>query len=153
MRLLHKLLACGILVGPGLVATPAHADDRSDVEAATAKWVDAFNRKSVRDIVALYAPDAVLFGTVSPVIRDQPALVQDYFKDLPSLANAMITVGDHRVQLFGDIAVSTGFYTRTAQQDGATVRNPARFTFVYARRNGQWLIVNHHSSALPEAQP
>lgn len=153
MRLLRTVLAGGMLATMVLGATPALADDRSDVEAATAKWVDAFNRKSTRDIVTLYAPDAVLFGTVSPVIRDQPALVQDYFKDLPSLGNAVISVGEHRVQLFGDIAVSTGFYTRTAQQDGTTVRNPARFTFVYAKRNGQWLIVNHHSSALPETQP
>jgi len=39
------------------------ADDRTEVEAATARWIDAFNRKSSVDIVALYADDAVFFGT------------------------------------------------------------------------------------------
>jgi uncharacterized protein (TIGR02246 family) len=141
-----------VLLGAWLLLTalPAPADDRADVEAATARWIDAFNRKSSRDIVALYAPDAVLFGTSSPVLRDKPALVADYFKDIASLGNATISVGEHRVQLFGNVAINTGFYTRVSQQDGKAVSNPARFSFVYEKRGGQWLIVNHHSSALPQ---
>lgn len=138
------LLACLLATGT------AGADDRSDVEAATARWIDAFNRKSSRDIVALYATDAVFFGTSSPLLRDKPELVRDYFKDLPSLGDAVITLEDHRVQLYGSIAISTGFYTRSAKSaDGQTVRNPARFSFVYQKRGNQWLIVSHHSSALP----
>ena len=111
--------------------------------------VDAFNHKSLPDIVALYAKDAVLFGTVSPVLRDSPELVLDYFATLPSLGDAVITVGDHRVQAFGNIAISTGYYTRSSTQDGKPVQHPARFTFVYEKRGKQWLIVNHHSSVLP----
>jgi uncharacterized protein (TIGR02246 family) len=121
----------------------------AEIDAATQRWISAFNRKSSADIVALYAKDAVFFGTSSPVLRDKPELVQDYFKSLPSLGDATISLGEHRVQVFGDIAVSTGFYTRSAIEDGKTVSNPARFTFVYAKRDGHWLIVNHHSSALP----
>jgi len=133
-----------------IAALPAPANDKADVEAATARWIDAFNRKSSRDIVALYAPDAVFFGTSSPVLRDKPELVRDYFKDLAALGNATIVVEEHRVQLFGHVAINSGFYTRISQQDGKSVRNPARFSFVYEKRGGQWLIVNHHSSALPQ---
>jgi uncharacterized protein (TIGR02246 family) len=140
-----RILALALL----LAATVARADAVSDVKAATAKWVDAFNRKSATDIVALYAKDAVFFGTSSPVLRDSPELVQDYFKSLPTLGDAVITVSDSRVQVYGNVAVHTGFYTRSSAQDGKQVRNPARFTFVYEQRNGQWVLVNHHSSALP----
>jgi uncharacterized protein (TIGR02246 family) len=137
-----------------LLAAPAFASDKTDVEAATGKWIDAFNRKSTRDIVALYAPDAVFFGTSSPLLRDKPELVRDYFKDLSGLGDAVISMEEHRVQVFGKVAINTGFYTRSAQQpDGKTVRNPARFSFVYEKRGGKWLIVNHHSSALPQPQP
>jgi uncharacterized protein (TIGR02246 family) len=153
MNGVRTILASAMLAASMLTTAPACADDRADVEAATNRWVDAFNRKSTREIVSLYAADAVLFGTSSPVLRDQPGLIGDYFKDLPALGDAVITVEDHRVQLFGDIAISTGFYTRSSKQDGETVRNPARFTFVYQKRNGTWLILNHHSSALPQAQP
>ena len=130
-------------------AAPAMADAVADVDAATAQWISAFNRKSTADIVALYAKDAVFFGTSSPLLRDKPELVQDYFKALPSMGDATIALGEHRVQLFGDTAISTGFYTRTAVEQGKTVTSPARFSFVYAKRGGRWLIVNHHSSVLP----
>lgn len=130
-------------------ARPAWADDTADINAATAQWISAFNRKSSTDIVALYAPDAVFFGTSSPLLRDKPALVQDYFKSLATLGDSTIALGEHRVQLYGRTAISTGFYTRSSLQDGKVVTNPARFSFVYAKRKGRWLIVNHHSSALP----
>jgi uncharacterized protein (TIGR02246 family) len=146
---MKTLIAALALLMTGL-PLPAMADDRSDVAAATARWIDAFNRKSSRDIVALYAPDAVFFGTSSPVLRDRPELVADYFKGLATLGDSVISVGDHRVQVFGRVAINTGFYTRTSVQDGKQVQNPARFSFVYEKRGGQWLIVNHHSSAFPQ---
>jgi hypothetical protein len=111
--------------------------------------VDAFNRKDAVAIVALYVPDAILFGTSSPVLRDTPALIGDYFRTLPDLGDAVITVGADRVQLLGGTAVHTGYYTRSAAREGQLVQNPARFTFVYAWRDGRWRILNHHSSALP----
>jgi uncharacterized protein (TIGR02246 family) len=125
------------------------ADTTQDVEAATQQWVAAFNRKSTAEIVALYAQDAVFFGTTSPVLRDTPELIRDYFKSLPTLGDSTIAVGDHRIQVFGDVAINTGFYTRSSTVNGQVVHNPARFTFVYQLRQGKWMIVEHHSSSVP----
>ncbi len=144
-----KSLWIALALLPTLLPPAAKADDKAEVEAATARWIDAFNRKSTADIVALYAPDAVFFGTSSSVLRDRPELVREYFGNLPAQGNATISLGDHRVQLFGRLAINTGYYTRTTQQEGREVKNPARFTFVYEKRQGRWLIVNHHSSAFP----
>ncbi|MET0291702.1 MAG: nuclear transport factor 2 family protein [Steroidobacteraceae bacterium] len=130
----------------------AQADARTDVEAATAKWIDAFNRKSATEIVKLYAPEAVFLGTSSPVLRDSPALVAEYFRSLATLGDATNAVGDHRVQVYGDIAINSGYYTLTRRENGATAQSPARFSFVYQKRGDQWLIVSHHSSALPAAR-
>jgi uncharacterized protein (TIGR02246 family) len=141
------ITALGLLL---LGAAPAtFADARADVEAATARWIDAFNRKSTADIVKLYAPDAVFLGTSSPVIRDTPALVEEYFRSLATLGDATNAVGEHRVQLYGDIAINSGYYTLTRTADGKTTQSPARFSFVYQKRGGRWLIVSHHSSAMP----
>jgi uncharacterized protein (TIGR02246 family) len=138
------LLTCGLLP-----LAPARADDKDDVEAATQRWITAFNAKDQAGIAALYATDAVFQGTSSGVIRDTPALVKEYFKSLATLGDQRMATGDHRVQVYGDIAINSGYYTRSGTVDGKPVEGRARFSFVYARRNGQWLIVNHHSSSVP----
>ncbi|RYG66251.1 DUF4440 domain-containing protein, partial [bacterium] len=75
---------------------------------------------------------------------------REYFEGLKRLgADARQVLGDHRVQLMGDTAVSSGFYALHRLQDGKPTESPARFTFVYQRRAGRWVIVTHHSSALP----
>ena len=146
---MRRLLVLLLLAVPAVLNAAVPPDATADVEAATQRWISAFNRKSTDEIVALYAPDAVFQGTSSPVIRDSPALVRDYFKGLANLGNSTMATGEHRVQLFGDIAINSGYYTRTSTDNGKTTENRARFTFVYARRNGTWLIVAHHSSAFP----
>jgi uncharacterized protein (TIGR02246 family) len=147
----HRITAPLALMSALIVSAPVMADTAKDVEATTQQWITAFNRKSAVDIVALYAKDAVFFGTTSPILRDTPELVRDYFKSIGDTGNSTISMGEHRVQVFGDVAINTGFYTRTALQDGKEVKNPARFTFVYQLRQGKWMIVEHHSSVLPSA--
>lgn len=148
IRMPNAFAAVSLALCLGLL-TAARADERSDVEAATQRWITAFNAKDQAGIAALYAPDAVFQGTSSGVIRDTPALVKEYFKSLVSLGDQRMATGDHRVQIYGDIAINSGYYTRSGTQDGKPVEARARFSFVYARRNGQWLIVNHHSSSVP----
>jgi uncharacterized protein (TIGR02246 family) len=143
------LVAFALALACSLVSTPLRADTQADVEAATQQWISAFNRKDAKEIVALYAKDAVFFGTSSPLLRDNPERVWDYFKGIANLGDSTIATGDHRVQVLGNVAINTGFYTRTSTQNGKSVQNPARFTFVYQLREGKWMIVNHHSSALP----
>ncbi len=133
-----------------LACTRASADTVADVEAATQQWIAAFNRHSATEIVGLYAKDAVFFGTSSPVLRDTPELVWDYFKNIAAQGDATISLGEHRVQVFGKIAVNTGYYIRKTVQAGQIVENPARFTFVYQLRGGKWMIVEHHSSVPPQ---
>jgi hypothetical protein len=47
-------------------------------------------------------------------------------------------------------AINTGLYTFTLTQNGVQQQVHARYTFVYQRTSGEWLIVNHHSSLVPE---
>lgn len=133
-----------------LLLTPFSANASDDVKAAIDSWVGAFNQKDAKEIVALYADDAVFFGTTSPVLRDSPELVWDYFKGLSDLGDSTISVGGHRIQTFNDVAINTGYYSRHYTVDGKEKSDHARFTFVYHKRDGNWMIVEHHSSALPE---
>jgi uncharacterized protein (TIGR02246 family) len=104
----------------------------------------------IQRVVALYDSDAVLWGTRSPKLRDTPATVRDYFTILNSVpATYKAVLGEQRVRLYGDMAINTGTYTFSEVRDGKEVVRPARFSFVYRKHDGRWLIVDHHSSAVP----
>ena len=141
------VLALVSLMAP--VVTLAAPQD--DVTAAMRAWAEAYNSRDPQKIQALYAPDAVFWGTSSPTLRDTPVLIGEYFKNSPSQPNARVELGDFKVRVWGDTAASTGSYTFTDMRDGQTVRRPARFSFVFHKQNGRWMIVDHHSSSVPAA--
>jgi uncharacterized protein (TIGR02246 family) len=149
MRYLPVLFASLVLI---LSSVTAQAGSSEDVAAATQAWADAFNAHDLEKILGLYDTEAVLWGTVSPTLRDTPATIRDYFKGLPNQpAEVKVALGEQRTRVYGDTAINTGLYTFTIIRDGSPVPLPARFSFTYRRRDGRWLIVDHHSSSVPAA--
>lgn len=147
MKFTHLLITAVIMLS---VATLASAGSKEDVATATQAWIDAMNKHNREQVVALYDPDAVLWGTRSPTLRDSPAAVSDYFKILATVdPSYKVVIGEQRIRVYGDIAINTGTYTFSEIHDGKETSRPSRFSFVYRNRGGHWLIVDHHSSALP----
>ena len=135
-----------------LLATPSVslAGPKEDVGAAMQAWLEGMNSHNADRVVALYDADAVLWGTRSSTLRDTPAMVRDYFKILQTVPPSYkVELGEQRIRIYGDIAINTGTYTFSEERDGKPISRPARFSFVYRNRNGRWLIVDHHSSAVP----
>jgi hypothetical protein len=70
-------------------------------------------------VLPLYSSDAVLWGTISPKLRSDPAALRDYFvaafKALPGLK---VTFGDQLIRVYGNTAVNTGYYTFSYVQNG-----------------------------------
>jgi len=97
-----------------------------------------------------YAPDAVLLPTVSDEVRKTRAKIIDYFDHFLT-KKPRGTIKDSTVKIIGDkVAIDTGIYEFTLKNGDATEKVQARYTFVYELRDGKWLIVNHHSSLMPE---
>src|SRR3989441_11869832 len=105
----------------------ATAGPKEDVSAATQAWADAVNSKDVERILALYDAEALLWGTVSPTLRDSPAAIREYFKPGANRPHLKVVLGEQRVRVYGDIAINTGYYTFSDMQDGQPVTIPARF--------------------------
>src|SRR5262245_31825981 len=101
-------------------------------------------------MLPLYAQDAVLWRTLSPTVRADRSALREYFvtafKLLPGLK---VAFGDQLIRVYGDTAVNTGYYTFSYLKDGETKVFPARYSFTYVRNGERWLIVDHHSSAMP----
>ena len=126
------------------------AGPKEDVAAATEAWIAAMNSHDPERVVVLYDPEAVLWGTRSPTLRDNPATVREYFNILRTVPPSYkAVIGEQRIRVYGDTANNSGLYTFSEDRDGKSISRPARFSFVYRNRDGRWLIVDHHSSVVP----
>jgi hypothetical protein len=120
--------------------------------AAVHAWGEAFNSRDPKRIVARYAPAAVLWGTTAKAIATTPAQIWDYFKDAGQRPAIRVTIDSTFPRVIGDVAIVSGAYTFADVKDGATTNvRPARYTLVFQRVGGAWLIVEHHSSRVPES--
>jgi len=133
-----------------LSAPTAMAGPQEDVAAATAQWAAVFAENNPDSIVALYAKDAVLWGTLSPTVRSDPSAVKAYFVGaFGVLPKATVKFGDQVICVDGNTAINTGYYTFSYTKDGEAKSIPARYSFTYVKDGNEWKIVDHHSSAMP----
>ena len=152
MRSSLKYVADGIAFSVALLPliSVAWAGPKEDVAAATAKWAQALGQDDPDKVLPLYADDAVLWGTLSPVVRSDRAAMRDYFVTaFKVLSGLKVTFGDQLIRVYDNAAVNTGYYTFSFVKDGETKSVPARYSFTYVKRGDDWLIVDHHSSVMP----
>ena len=142
--------AFALSIVPLCLAPAASAGPKEDVAASTQSWARALGEDDPDKVVPLYSEDAVLWGTLSPTVRADRAALRDYFvtafKVLPGLK---VAFGDQLIRVYGGTAVNTGYYTFSYVRDGETKSLPARYSFTYVKSGENWLIVDHHSSAMP----
>jgi len=151
-RALQWLVCVAVLTAPLAAQTEASAQPAPGQPAAALQaWVEAFNTRDPKRIVALYAPDAVFWGTTAKTIATTPESIWAYFKDAGQRPWTRVTIDAQHERVYGDTAIVSGAYTFSDVRDGvATNMRPARFTFVFRRDGNGWLIVDHHSSRVPE---
>ena len=134
------------------VMTNAFAGPKEDVAVATMKWGETLGRNDPDQIIALYAPDAVLWGTLSPTVRADRAALRDYFVTaFKVLPNLKVAFGEQLIRVYGTIAINTGYYTFSFGRDSETKTLAARYSFTLVNDGQTWMIVDHHSSAMPTA--
>ena len=109
-------------------------------------WNDALATGEPSQVVALYEKDAILLPTVSNQVRHNHSEIEDYFVNFLS-KGPQGKIDESNVRIFDTLAINSGVYTFTFS-DGASVQ--ARYTFVYRWNGDRWLIVEHHSSQMPE---
>lgn len=131
-------------------------DSKKEVAATTQKWIDTVTSGKpnvVDEVVALYAPDALLWATVSEQKRDTPQELRDYFEVFAKLPELKAEGYKPVIRVYDNVAVNSGYYTFTYQGEGDKKKVvPARYTFVYVKGNdGKWMIVEHHSSVIPKS--
>jgi uncharacterized protein (TIGR02246 family) len=141
------LALCMVLLSFG---SSALVEPKAEVAAATLAWGQAIDGANPEKVLTLYSDDAVFWGTLSPTVRSSRAALQDYFvtafRVLPGLK---VAFGDQLIRVYGNAAINTGYYTFSYVKDGETKSLPARYSFTFIKSGERWLIVDHHSSAMP----
>lgn len=140
-----------VVVLLALAAPPAaFAGPTEEASAVIDRWAAAFSANDADAVVKLYTPDAILLGTMSPILSEGTEPIRGYFARLPG-SGVKVAFGERRMVALGDGAVlGTGFYEFTLTRDGKPVPTPARFTMVVVKRGVDWFIVHHHSSQRPK---
>lgn len=134
-----------------LAPSIALAGPAEEANAAIDRWSAAYSGNDPETVVKAYWPDAVLLGTVSPVMSEGADAIRTYFSPLKGSGNKN-TIGERRAFVLGDNAVVVaGFYLFTRMVDGKPVPAPSRFTMLITKRGNEWAIAHHHSS--PHVQP
>ena len=145
----NTVVLAAVLLG-GCQGMPSEGDSKAGVASAAAAWSEAFNKCDAAGIAQLYAPDAALWGTVSPAIISSPQGVRQYFDQACAMPTPpKVAFGEQLIRVHGDAATNSGSYTFTVMRAGKPAALPARYTFAYRKAGGQWLIVDHHSSLRP----
>ena len=150
MRILLSTLLLTLASACSIASSVPHEDYIQQVTAATDAWRAAYDSRDPKRITALYASDAALWGTNLKVIAVTPIAVAEYFKDAPARPNARVVFGEQNIRIYGGLALNSGTYTFSGVLDGKPTVSPARFSIVFRKQNGMWLIVDHHSSRLPQ---
>lgn len=112
------------------------------------RWNEALRSGDARRVSQCYAEDAVLLPTVSNVPRLSRREIQDYFEHFLK-KQPLGKVNQRNVKFGCNKITDAGVYTFRIIDAGKTEYVPARYTFVYENRDGEWLIAHHHSSLMP----
>jgi uncharacterized protein (TIGR02246 family) len=151
---LRSLLACLLLLAP--LATGARADepcapiDKAGVTTLFDGWNLSLATLDPDSVAQRYWNDAVLLPTASNTPRTGPAMIRDYYAQALG-RRPRGRIDSRTVQVGCNLAIDMGTYTVSEMgPSGALSDVAARYTFVYAFRNGEWKIAHHHSSAMPE---
>lgn len=124
--------------------------EQCDLSEALNRWGEALATRDPMRISLLYAPQAILLGTFSRTNRDTPELIRNYFEGFSQLDDLSVKFLDVKTRDYQELATASGIYQFSWSEPERRVTTQARFTFVFQKYKGEWRIVEHHSSVLPD---
>jgi uncharacterized protein (TIGR02246 family) len=142
------VVACALLVA---ISSPVHAESkgkddgvheaRAAIEAANAKFSDAFARGDTKALAAMYTSDAIAFPPGSEMVRGNEA-IGAFWKATRDggVQKAVLTTID--VGRSGDVAYEVGKVSLTIQPAGKeSTTAAAKYVVVWKRQaDGSWKL-------------
>lgn len=153
--------ALSILVFPALayyqatkIPSPAQESSGADSEIKEAihQRLDALRRQDAKAYLSFYGDDCIVTDDNGALLKPK-RIAREWANDHRS---SIVLKGsepmDVQVHAYGDMAVAS--YRTEFDQDwgGQKLFESSRFTDVFARREGRWVLVAHHETNIPNAR-
>jgi ketosteroid isomerase-like protein len=141
---------------PQVNKQPASVQDLSKVEKEITEAIHqrlaALRRGDSKAYASYFSDDCIITGDNGALAKPKQ-IAEEWANDLHS---GIIYKGgepmDVQVHAYGEIAVAS-FRTELDQDwSGQKLFEASRFTDVFARRGGRWLLVAHHETPIPNAR-
>jgi uncharacterized protein (TIGR02246 family) len=140
-----------------LICAPVLAGPKEDALAAYQKFFDAFTTDNHDQIVRLFAPDALFYGTRSTELVTMSEDIRQYFVEALTGKRGSVkaTSFEQTALVLTDSVVGiSGKWQSERTSDGKMITaGPSRNTVVMQKRGDRWLIVQFHNSPTPRPAP
>ena len=140
-----------------ITCTLTFAGPKEDALAAYQKFFETFTTDNHDQVAALFAPDALFFGTGSSEVVTTPEGIRQYFVAALSGSRGAVKatpLAQTALVLSDDIVAISGKWQSERTLEGKMVTaGPSRNTVVMQKLGGQWRIVQFHNSPTPKPPP
>ena len=145
---------CSMLLTALAWSTLVQAGPKEDALTAYDKFFTLFTTGNQVQLAALFAPDALFYGTGSAEVVTTPEGVVAYFTEALSAVRGETKARpfENKALVLSDSVVAiSGKWQSERTLDGKMVTaGPSRVTVVMQKRGDKWLIVQFHNSPTPK---
>ena len=123
-----------------------------EISALLGRWAATYgSAESPDEMLSLYAPDAVFFGTGGQTPFLGAHEFGPYFgQQFSNFSVRKVSFIDPVIRTYDSTATATGLYHfEVTTKAGDAIDAVLRFSFALHRGEDGWIIVQHHSSQIP----
>ena len=135
-------------------STVVYAGPKEDALAAYEKFFAYFTTENQDQLMTVFSPDVIFYGTISPDLLTKPEDVREYFVKALSRSRGEVKsnlFGTTATSLSDDVVLVTATWQSERTLDGKmTTNGPSRNTSVMHKRGDRWYIVQFHNSWKPK---
>ena len=144
----RSLLVLAVLTPVSCAQWPTLRISPEDPALLADRWAVAFTKGDLNALMGVYDRDAILWGTSASSMRKGSRAIRDYYGLLlAGVPGTRVALRDASARLYGDTAVTAGTYAFYATgSDGKQTATPVRFVMVCVKRDGAWVVAEHHLS-------
>ena len=148
-----KALVLSLVISVLGAAQSFAQDATEEISALLRRWAATYgSAQSPDEMLGLYAPDAVFFGTggKTPFLGAQE--IGPYFgRQFSNFSERKVNFIDPAIRIYDSTATATGLYHfEVTNKAGNPLDATMRFSFALHRGGDGWIIIQHHSSLIPE---